>query len=598
MTPDPENEIMDFQPLDPDPESDAGEGSPGPESLDDIEDGPDTDPADLIDIALDDIIEEKTVRKPFRGIWDGIDKMIENGISFGGYSFDQVIDAESISMNFGADFESADEELQNTFHSLLEKENSQIWDKVEPDLYYLVDYLIMLQERDIKSAPRSKKNDEGVIGRKLREITSKLVQSKGLREAFFLGTNYKSELNFLSEMADLSFEDMMAAKFQNQSDNSQNEQSAKDFIFAQNKFRTVSQRFNNLIRKAATSDVAHTLERVDKKVRNLQVEKVWLEQRIGNEIAELEHRRQLDNQQRTRKKWETVHGEIAEIRKAVIRTGGKLAEELDVHKIASRRILTKSRAARAMMRIEEFDPKLYDNRIAMYKHVPYVLIFPYRGRPFMMLEKNLVVLPAFCPRPIERTLAHAFAIYRIKCDVNNRLRNSYSDAQTSQAFLKTGDFVNSFTNAYMEWVVNGTRMRSQLPPDIRRWFNQEIAPSTNNLIIPSWYKMKDLRDFNLRNNIDECNRQIKNNPEDAESYFKLGIILYLQNNLIAAANTNIQAIKADPQFSKAHYNLGLVLERLDLRQKAKKVWRNFLVVEKDSWWSLSARRHLAKLGGY
>lgn len=598
MTPDPENEIMDFQSLDGESESDAGEGPLGFEVLDDIEGGPNSDPADLIDIALDDIIEEQTVPEPFRGIWDGIYRMIENGISFGGYSLKQAIDAESISMNFGIDFASTGEELQNSFRSLLENENPQIWGKIEPDLYYLTDYLVMLQEREIKSGPRSKKNEEGAIGRKLREVTSKLEQSTGLREAFFLGTSQKAELNFLSEMVDMAFEDMMAVKFQNKPDNDQDEQPAKDLEFAQNKFRTINQKFNDLIRKTATPDVAQTLERVDKKVRNLQVEKVWMEQRVDTEREELEHQRQLDGEQRIQKKRETVREEIAAIRKAVIRTGGKLAEDLNQDKIASRRILTKSRAARAMMRIEEFDPKLYDNRIAMYKNVPCVLIFPYRGRPFMILEKNLVVLPAFCPRPVERTLAHAFAIYRIKCDVNHRLRNNYSDAQTTQAFLKTGDFVNSFTNAYMEWVVNGTRMRSQLPDDIRRWFNKEIAPSTNSLIIPRWYNIKEMGSFSLQNNIDECKKQIKNGPEDAESYFKLGIMLYLQNNLMAAANANIQVIKIDPKFSKAHYNLGMALERLDLRQKAKKVWRNFLVVEKDSWWSLSARRHLAKLGGY
>ena len=598
MTPDPENEIMDFQALDPESDSDAGQGLLGFELLDDIEDRPKTDPADLIDIALDDIIEEQTEHKPFSGIWDSIDRMIENDISFRGYSFEQAIDAESISMNFDVDFESAGEQMQNAFRSLLENENSRIWDKIEPDLYYLTDYLVMLQEREIKSAPHSKKNEEGTIGRKLREVTSKLEQSKGLREAFSLGTNYKAELNFLSEMADLAFEDMIAAKFQNQTENGQNEQSAKELEFAKNKYRTISQKFNDLIRKAATPDVAQTLERVDKKVRNLQVEKIWLKQRVDSERAELEHQRRLDSERSNRKTREAVRAEIAAICKAVIRTGGKLAEELNQDRISPRRILTKSRAARAMLRIEEFDPKLYDNRIAMYKNVPYVLIFPYRGRPFMLLEKNLLVLPAFCPRPIERTLAHAVAIYRIKCDVNHRLRNNYSDAQTTQAFLKTGDFVNSFTNAYMEWIVNGTRMRSQLPDDIRRWFNQEIAPSTNSLIVPRWYKIREMSSYSLQSNIDDCSRRVKNDPEDPESYFKLGIMLYLQNNLIAAANANIQVIKIDPKFSKAHYNLGMILERLELRQKAKKVWRNFLVVEKDSWWSLSARRHLAKLGGY
>ena len=55
-----------------------------------------------------------------------------------------------------------------------------------------------------------------------------------------------------------------------------------------------------------------------------------------------------------------------------------------------------------------------------------------------------------------------------------------------------------------------------------------------------------------------------------------------------------EAVRLDPGYPDAHYNLALVYEKLGLHGKARQQWRSYLKLDSRSHWSLYARQQLEK----
>ena len=57
------------------------------------------------------------------------------------------------------------------------------------------------------------------------------------------------------------------------------------------------------------------------------------------------------------------------------------------------------------------------------------------------------------------------------------------------------------------------------------------------------------------------------------------------------------ALRLDPNLAEGHFNRALILERLGLRDPARKEWQRYLEVDPSSEWNLEARAHLHALDG-
>jgi tetratricopeptide (TPR) repeat protein len=58
-----------------------------------------------------------------------------------------------------------------------------------------------------------------------------------------------------------------------------------------------------------------------------------------------------------------------------------------------------------------------------------------------------------------------------------------------------------------------------------------------------------------------------------------------------------RALALDPQSAEARFNRALVLQRLGVREQARKAWQAFLAVDGTSGWAVEARAHLRRLDG-
>ena len=52
------------------------------------------------------------------------------------------------------------------------------------------------------------------------------------------------------------------------------------------------------------------------------------------------------------------------------------------------------------------------------------------------------------------------------------------------------------------------------------------------------------------------------------------------------------ALRSDPSFADAHFNLAMALEQVGHVQKARKYWKSYIELEPSGTWTEIARRHL------
>jgi len=55
-----------------------------------------------------------------------------------------------------------------------------------------------------------------------------------------------------------------------------------------------------------------------------------------------------------------------------------------------------------------------------------------------------------------------------------------------------------------------------------------------------------------------------------------------------------EAVRLDPRFADAHYNLALTAEKLGLENEARRHWRRYVELEPASEWAAYARERLAR----
>ena len=72
----------------------------------------------------------------------------------------------------------------------------------------------------------------------------------------------------------------------------------------------------------------------------------------------------------------------------------------------------------------------------------------------------------------------------------------------------------------------------------------------------------------------------------------MGNVCEEQEKLAEAVEHYTQALKQEPHYADAHYNLALVYERIGEPMPAAKQWRAYLAIDSSSPWAGIARQQL------
>jgi Tfp pilus assembly protein PilF len=68
--------------------------------------------------------------------------------------------------------------------------------------------------------------------------------------------------------------------------------------------------------------------------------------------------------------------------------------------------------------------------------------------------------------------------------------------------------------------------------------------------------------------------------------------LYERGDVQAAVLNFKRAVRTDPAFADAHFNLAMALSDLGQREEAQQHWRTYLRLDPESPWAEIARGHL------
>ena len=81
--------------------------------------------------------------------------------------------------------------------------------------------------------------------------------------------------------------------------------------------------------------------------------------------------------------------------------------------------------------------------------------------------------------------------------------------------------------------------------------------------------------------VEDAREEVRNNPDDANAHYNLGIAYYNTGKHKEAIESYKQAIRLDPDFAMAHYNLGTTYNNTGKYQKAIESHKHAIRLDPD-----------------
>lgn len=265
--------------------------------------------------------------------------------------------------------------------------------------------------------------------------------------------------------------------------------------------------------------------------------------------------------------------------------------------------------------IEDFDPTLFENRRVEKGGRPTFVITPGVGHGSYDFRSNTIVLPIISPRDRLESVAYAIALYRRDLDkvandgklwesfFSDQVWRGIKDREKPTRFPKQ---MEEFVTDYVLWVTREAKGMMVLDSEIRRWFEQNIAPDKRAPMIP-----RDLRAVRPADRITKA-QDLRKDASAAGAY-RIGVLAWQSGRLGDAHGWFTKAAALDPESLEILWALGVLhvlpdqdlktgeagaLKAISLRDrlaKAKESLDKFVKLGKPSWWLLKAQDHLRKI---
>jgi tetratricopeptide (TPR) repeat protein len=154
---------------------------------------------------------------------------------------------------------------------------------------------------------------------------------------------------------------------------------------------------------------------------------------------------------------------------------------------------------------------------------------------------------------------------------------------------------------YIIWMTseyNGYRILSK---DSKKWFEQEIGPSRNDIFTPLEFQSYTMTSMEFNKLFDDVTARIKEAEENEteatpEDLWAGALLFYQMGKPERALPLFEKYAKAKPDDIKGQYNLGFAAMKQMNRPLAREAFGTYSKMDTQSWWSKLVRDHLRNLG--
>jgi len=257
---------------------------------------------------------------------------------------------------------------------------------------------------------------------------------------------------------------------------------------------------------------------------------------------------------------------------------------------------------KSLNQITEFDPRIFKNdRVPLFGR-PYVFIVPGTGNAIYDWKNNCIILPTVAPGGnFMGSLATGIIEYRLDVDEDKALLNSFNKLPEMITIRSIIDLKAKLVKNYIIWMTseyNGFRIMSK---ENKKWFEQEIGPSKNDIFIPLEFQSYTMTSMEFNKLFEELSARLKGAEEggyepDAKDLWAGSLLYYDMGKPEKALPLIEKYVKAKPDDLMGWYNLGHIAMKQMNRTVAREAFSAFCKMDTQSWWSKAVRDHLRNLG--
>lgn len=249
-------------------------------------------------------------------------------------------------------------------------------------------------------------------------------------------------------------------------------------------------------------------------------------------------------------------------------------------------------------RIQEFDPRVFNNeRVAIFGK-PYILLVPGNGYGLYDWKYNRLIIPMVpYTGDFMASIATAIIEYRLDVDVDKKLLASYQKLPEQKGIRSMYALRSNLTKDYIKWMSSEYFGFKVLDKDTRKWFEHEIAPSKTDQFCPPQYQPFALSTEEFRDMLDAIEKKLQDTQPDPteEDLWAASILNYQQGKFKESYKYINELLAIYPDHLFGYYNLGIVGMKTTHKQDAIKGFEEFMKRNPQSWWSSIAREHIRRL---
>ncbi len=375
-------------------------------------------------------------------------------------------------------------------------------------------------------------------------------------------------------------------------------QKRRDLVLSINKFKQENAKRENFFSSIKSSDVQKKMRLYTNLLNDLFKKSINLDDVLEKKEEEIEETEKEQLSLSAIEVENRVQMELEYLRDLVKLSAKRLHMEGCSILRPQNKFFTKKDVCSCFDKILEFDPQIFNNnRVAIFNK-PSVLIIPGEGNGLYDWKNNVFIIPMFPPAGnFMASVATAAIEYRLDVDEDKILIYSYQKLPEQKNIRSMIALREHLTKDYLKWMTSEYQGFKILNKNSRKWFEQEIAPSKNDIFTPPQYKPFSLSAKVFTNLLKTAQAAIKEKSPSPlkEDLWVAALLLYHQGKFHESFNYINELLTLYPEHIFGYYNLGIVGMKTHQKQDAIKGFSEFIKRNPQSWWASVAKDHMRRL---